>query len=307
MICSVLSVMAHMGGVIVATDDAPNIEMAGAAPAPARLGNSFQDIAAGSATSVSTPSAEAAESAVEDAVVSPNVPAEVVPPIATNAATIPATADLSSVVPTVPGTPTDPTDPTTVLPQSPLSSVLPITPTELVTGEEPVSLAAATADTIRPRPRPEPTKVVPETQPERQPESGTADNGETSPPASSPGVAETERRGVAEGVETGASNDAGDATGTATEAGNAAASSYPGAVMRKINRTRKPRVGVQGTAIVGFEIRSDGGLATVTILRTSGEAAVDQAALDHLRRAAPFPTPPTGAERRFQVEYVSRG
>ncbi len=306
MICAVLSVMAHMGGAIVATD-APDIEMAGAAPAPARLGNSFQDIAAGSATAVSAPHAEEALFVVENSVVAANAMVEVLPPVTPNWATTPTAKDNSSVTPVVPDARTDPIEATNILPQTPLTAAVPTTPTALLTGEEPVIVGAATADTIRPRPRPRPAEVVPEALSTPKPDKETDDTSRAGPPASSPGAAETERRGVAEGGEAGVSNDAGDATGTATEAGNAAASNYPGAIMRMINRTRKPRVGVQGTAIVGFEIRSDGGLASVTILSSSGEAAIDQAALDHLRRAAPFPAPPSGADRRFQVEYVSRG
>jgi protein TonB len=77
--------------------------------------------------------------------------------------------------------------------------------------------------------------------------------------------------------------------------------------MRKISRTRKPKVGARGTAVVGFEIAASGALASVRILRSSGHEALDAAATDHLRRAAPFPAPPAGAQRRFQIVYESRG
>ncbi len=123
-------------------------------------------------------------------------------------------------------------------------------------------------------------------------------------------AAEAERRGVADGEGTGPSNDAGGGDGRASDAGSASAATYPGTVMRKISRTRKPHVGVRGSAVVGFAIAADGSLSGVQILRFSGEDANDRAALDHLRRAAPFPAPPAPparAERRFQVEYVSRG
>lgn len=115
-----------------------------------------------------------------------------------------------------------------------------------------------------------------------------------------------ERRGVADGAEVAEATVPTTEAGNSAEAGNAAATNYPGAVMRKISRTRKPRVGMRGTAIVGFEVAGNGGLAGVQVLQSSGAAEIDAAAVEHLRRAAPFPPPPAGAERRFQVAYDSR-
>lgn len=115
-----------------------------------------------------------------------------------------------------------------------------------------------------------------------------------------------ERRGVADGAEAAKATVPTTEAGNSAEAGNAAATNYPGAVMRKISRTRKPRVGMRGTAIVGFEVAGNGGLAGVQVLQSSGAAEIDAAAVEHLRRAAPFPPPPAGAERRFQVAYDSR-
>lgn len=299
MICAAVSVIAHIVGVAVMTGGEV-IEMAGAAPAQARLGNSFQDIAAGSVAAAPEPNGDGAVSVVQDAVVAPNLPAEVTPPIVAATATPSPAVQTSAEAPVVSSTPTDAD---TRLPQTPSASIIPVIPTETIAGKEPVSVSAATDDTVRPHPRPEPKEETSAQPPERS----TAEDGDVSPLAASPGAAEAERRGVAEGVETGASNDVGSGTGATTEAGNAVASNYPGAVMRKINRTRKPRVGVQGTATVGFKIAANGTLAGVQILQSSGENAIDQAALDHLRRAAPFPAPPAGAQRKFQVEYVSRG
>ena len=308
LICAALSVIAHVGGVVVTTD-ASDIEIAGAAPAQARLGNSFQDIASGSATAAPVPDAKGPVSVLHDAVLAPNPSVEETPPVVADTAASRPALEVSAQTRALP---VAPTDPDTSLPQTALELVMPVVPTETITGDEPVAVTAATDDTVRPHPRPEePQEEVPAPPPERvparQPEAATAESEQASPPAASPGAAETERRGVAEGVEEGASDDNGTGNSTVAEAGNAAASNYPGAVMRKINRTRKPRVGAQGSAIVGFEIAANGGLSSVIILRSSGEAAIDQAALDHLRRAAPFAAPPPGAERRFQVEYVSRG
>jgi periplasmic protein TonB len=299
MICAAVSVIAHMGGVAVMTGG-ETIEMAGAAPAEARLGNSFQDIAAGSVAAAPPPHGEGAVSVVRNAVLAPNLPAEVPLPVVAATATPSPAVEISAEAPAVSSTPTEPD---TRLPQTPSASIVPVTPTEIIAGAEPLSVSAATDNNVRPRPRPETKDEALAPPPKRS----IAEDGDVSPAAASPGAAEAERRGVADGVETGASNDVGSGTGATTEAGNALASNYPGAVMRKINRTRKPRVGFQGTAIVGFEIAANGTLAGVQILQSSGESTIDQAALDHLRRAAPFPAPPAGAQRKFQVEYVSRG
>jgi protein TonB len=299
MICAAVSVIAHMGGMAVMTGSEA-IEIAGAAPAEARLGNSFQDIAAGSVAAAPEPHGEGTVSVVQDAVVAPNIPVKTTLPVDAATAAPSRAVEVSAEAPVVSSAPIEPD---TTLPQTPSASITPVTPTETIAGKEPVSVSAATDSTVRPRPRPEAKEEAPAPPPERR----TSEDRDVSPPAASPGAEEAERRGVAEGFETGASNDMGSGAGATTEAGNAGASNYPGAVMRKINRTRKPRVGVEGTAIVGFEIAANGTLVGVQILQSSGESAIDQAALDHLRRAAPFPAPPAGAQRKFQVEYVSRG
>lgn len=93
-------------------------------------------------------------------------------------------------------------------------------------------------------------------------------------------------------------------TGTASTntAGNAAAQNYPGKVMRKISRVPKPRVGATGSATVRFTITAGGGLAAVSIARSSGSAELDRAALKVISRAAPFPKPPAGAQRSFTLK-----
>ena len=307
LICAALSVMAHLGGLAIATD-APDFEMAGAAPGQARLGNSFQDIAAGSAIAAPASDAAGAVPVLQHAVLAPNpLVGETLPVVVDTGASSPAievSADTRAAN-------VAPSDPDTRLPQTASGLVIPVTATKIITAVEPVKVSAATDDTVRPRPRPEPKEEVPapplERAQERQPNKKTAADNDDNTPAAAPGAAETERRGVAEGAETGIANDAGAGKGAAKEAGNAAASNYPGTVMRKINRTRKPHVGAKGAAIVGFEIAADGTLAGVRILQSSGEETIDQAAVNHLRRAAPFAAPPSGAQRRFQVEYVSRG
>ncbi|WP_300434507.1 energy transducer TonB [uncultured Mameliella sp.] len=88
--------------------------------------------------------------------------------------------------------------------------------------------------------------------------------------------------------------------------GNAAASNYPGQVMRKLSRAGRPRVNARGTAVVAFSISSAGGLASLSLARSSGSSALDRAALGVVRSAAPFPRPPSGARRSFAIEIKGR-
>lgn len=90
--------------------------------------------------------------------------------------------------------------------------------------------------------------------------------------------------------------------GRSEAAGNAAASNYRGKVMRRLSRVRKPRVGTRGTATVSFTIAANGALAKLGLARSSGSERLDQAALQVIRRAAPFPKPPPGARRSFSIQ-----
>lgn len=89
-------------------------------------------------------------------------------------------------------------------------------------------------------------------------------------------------------------------------AGNAKASNYPGLVYRKIQRTRQKRVGGRGSVRIRFSISSNGRLAGISVARSSGSSKVDKAALAHIRRSAPFPTPPKGARRSFTIPVEIR-
>tara|TARA_R110002074_G_scaffold135067_1_gene279501 strand:+ start:104 stop:691 length:588 start_codon:yes stop_codon:yes gene_type:complete len=92
----------------------------------------------------------------------------------------------------------------------------------------------------------------------------------------------------------------------AVPAGNAAASNYPGQVMSRIARVGKPRVRSRGTAVIAFSIGGGGQLAGARVARSSGSAALDQAALGIIRQAAPFPRPPAGAQRNFSIQIKGR-
>jgi periplasmic protein TonB len=45
----------------------------------------------------------------------------------------------------------------------------------------------------------------------------------------------------------------------------------------------------------------------VQVLQTSGNAALDRIAMDHIRRSAPFPAPPpTATGRGYSFEFVGK-
>ncbi len=86
--------------------------------------------------------------------------------------------------------------------------------------------------------------------------------------------------------------------GNSSMAGNAAVSNYPGKVRNKINRAkRRARGGESGTAVVSFVVGAGGQASGIRIARSSGSAALDQAAVDTVQRAAPFAKIPEDAGR----------
>lgn len=138
---------------------------------------------------------------------------------------------------------------------------------------------------LEPKPKPKPAAV-----PKQKPK--------TPPPK---GARQDSRKGAQTG--TAKATEAPKSTGTAKTkaAGNAAARTYAGQVMRKISRVPKPRVSSTGSATVRFTIAAGGGLASASIVQSSGSAALDRAALKVIARAAPFPKPPAGAQRSFTL------
>jgi len=72
------------------------------------------------------------------------------------------------------------------------------------------------------------------------------------------------------------------------------ARSYAAAVRARIARNRPSSRGRRGTAVVRFAISRGGGLRYARLARSSGDGALDRAALASVRRAAPFPRPPRG-------------
>ena len=123
-------------------------------------------------------------------------------------------------------------------------------------------------------------------------------------PSASGNAAQDARRGTAQGQESATASSASPNTNAAAQQGNStAATNYPGKVWRKLSRGRRSRSAGRGTAVVAFRIAANGGLAGVSIAQSSGKPRLDQAALRHVQRAAPFPPPPPGARTRFSFAY----
>jgi protein TonB len=89
------------------------------------------------------------------------------------------------------------------------------------------------------------------------------------------------------------------AGGTADTGGRAAISSYQAQVLAHLSRHRvyPPEArdsGTTGIARVQFALGRDGRVLSVSLVGGSGERILDEAALDMVRRASPFPSFPTG-------------
>jgi len=287
----------------------------GASMQLAMLGNSFEDISAGTVSPTATdemaeivdgsePLQQPAPPEVSEPVTAPEQ-VQTPAPIATAFAVV---ESLSNPVVPMLAVPTSPVSILTLQPPVVVTSTPPETmptlapakPLETLTAEAPVEVQQATPDTRRPVTRPaKPTATRPKpTTPQR---TRTA----TAPPKPQGGQAA--QRGQADGSTTGQAASSSRQGTRSTMAGNAAVSNYPGLVMRKISRIRKERAGARGKATVGFKVSASGAATSVRILRSSGSAKVDRIAIRHIQRASPFPRPPKGARRSFRVVFVSKG
>ncbi len=79
----------------------------------------------------------------------------------------------------------------------------------------------------------------------------------------------------------------------ARSTGNSTTTNYAGTVFQLLNE-RKERLyeDEKGSAIVQFQIAPDGSIAWVRVLRSSGTAGIERAAIAGVRSAGPFPPPP---------------
>lgn len=289
-------------------DDSAKIA-GGGAPAAAQLGTRFEDMAVG------TLEAEPVEDITPPPEPEPLETAEALPP--TPALTVtptpaaepmqavkaepmpvappPATAAQTPVLPAL--TPVE-TPPETTSATPTITAAAPVPPVETLTAE-----AEDDAPRLSQRPQrrdPERAaeaakKAKPKPQPKPKPKQTTRGNAKRD-----------NTKGAQTAARAGNAAQSGTRQRAAAPAGNAAASNYPGQVMSRIARVGKPRVRSRGTAVIAFSIGGGGQLAGARVARSSGSAALDQAALGIIRQAAPFPRPPAGAQRNFSIQIKGR-
>ncbi|APX14148.1 hypothetical protein BWR18_19725 (plasmid) [Tateyamaria omphalii] len=268
----------------------------------ASLGDGFADLAQGTLSGVEA--TEVTEPVpVEDMAeeIAPPEPVQPVAPVEVTAARPPREADVpTSVMAPVPEPTLRVTPETTTTPEQ-----APATAPETLTAEEPDQMEVTQSLRPQVRSRAFEARNKPEDPPPAPRE--TTRTATRTPDAPSPRGNQAQTNAQAGQTDGAASAPAQRATGQgATQAGNAAISNYPGQIMRRIQRVRRPRVGAQGAATVAFRVASNGGLSAVSVARSSGSAELDRAAMQVIQRAAPFPAPPQGAQRSFSIQIQGR-
>ena len=96
--------------------------------------------------------------------------------------------------------------------------------------------------------------------------------------------------------------------GGRSQASAGAVASY-GARVRARILSNRPSVPGSGTVVVSFAVSSGGGLRNARVSRSSGQPALDRAALAAVRRSSPFPLPPPGAapsQLQFDIPFSFR-
>ncbi len=86
--------------------------------------------------------------------------------------------------------------------------------------------------------------------------------------------------------------------------GTFVSAAYKGVVFGRLGRDpgineKARRQHLKGQVLVSFSIDDAGGLKDLSVLQTSGNAALDALGLAMIRAAAPFPPPPPDAQRAF--------
>lgn len=280
----------------------------GAGATETMLGSSFADMVAGAARPVTnstvTPDHQA-ENAVSPAepVATPLVkPQDSPPPPVTSpaesaqatVAVVPEMAPRPEMAESVPSAPpVAPVDPAYVAEPSAPQAVVEADP------EPETGLQVSRRPEARPR-------EVEESAARRAPEPEPDRKAEVREPTGNT-VTQNATQGSTSGRETATAARAGrDTSSQSSEQGNAAASNYPGQVMRHLARVPRPRADTRGAALVQFSIADGGRLASVSLAQSSGSTRLDRAALTVVQRAAPFPSPPQGAQRSFSIQIKGR-
>ena len=210
----------------------------------------------------------------------------------------PTTVEPTQPVVPAPAQPIAPAQPETVQPVQPappveVAAVQPVQsqPIEAVTSEDlkvaPVPQMLSFERTSKPTYPDRPPTPKPQTQPKPQ---QAAAQPKPQPQATPPSAAGNGGSNEADS----AASATGGPQGNAGAGGQAEADRYSGQVRRKVERAR-PRSsgGLSGEVVVQFTVSAGGQMSGLRVARSSGNAAVDEAGLAMVNRAAPFaPIPP---------------
>ena len=277
-----LSLAAHAAASAYMVPDEEAPEIAASAGGAVAVVGSLQDLIEGAEETVIEPVETQMETVQPVAALQPveTVTAAVVPPV----------ADLAPVAPVDPMQPIVPLlapQQTPVEPPPVEAVAQPVLEAKPQEPEKPVEPEPAPVVTAMPEVKPvkpEPQKPEPKKQPAKK-------------------VAKVEKKAGAEinsqrGGEvvtskTVQSNANGTADGSGDEQGEGARTNYKGKVIAKLRRAKQaPRDGGAGTATVEFTVQRDGTVSGIRLVRSAGNAALDEAAVAMVRRASPMPAFP---------------
>ena len=313
-----MSAAVHATGLFVAVPKAPQT-LEGGPSQLAMIGNSFEDAVAGTIASSTNPVPLQATDSLSDAVPAVSQPvqnetppisqvAPVAAPLVQNAANpVVEAADVMASVPAVPNavpvgpvgaTPAAKQPESVEMPSAPPESAETVETTDRIIGNEAPIVQTPTEDTTRPVKRPDRTQTVKRSE--------TSPSEPQTAPSQAGNARDNAKAGETSGQQTGQSNRNRQGTsGESVDTGRASLE-YQQAVNRHLSRRRPPSTRFKGSAVVAFTIAGNGAIAAISIRRSSGNSEFDQLALAHIRRSAPFPKPPPGAQRQYNVPVRGR-
>ncbi|MET1755520.1 TonB family protein [Novosphingobium sp. RD2P27] len=82
--------------------------------------------------------------------------------------------------------------------------------------------------------------------------------------------------------------------------------SYGASIKQHLLRFRRQNTVGPGSTFIHFIVLADGTVADVGVAQSSGSSRFDREAMQIVRRAAPFPHPPGGNSRSFNLEFTGR-
>lgn len=282
-----LSLAAHAAASAYMVPDEEAPEIAASAGGAVAVVGSLQDLIEGAEETVIEPVEAQMETVQPVAALQPveTVTAAVVPPVADLAPVAPVDP-MQPIVPLLAPQQTPVEPPPVEAVAQPVLEAKPQEPEKPVEPEPaPVVTAMPEVKPVKPEPqKPEPQKPEPKKQPAKK-------------------VAKVEKKAGAEinsqrGGEvvtstTVQSNANGTADGSGDEQGEGARTNYKGKVIAKLRRAKQaPRDGRAGTATVEFTVQRDGTVSGIRLVRSAGNAALDEAAVAMVRRASPMPAFP---------------